>query len=154
MAAGAADELRFLASAMRRAGDRATLAELRRELKRAAWPAAAAAQRSILGMPARQPGGTLRQGIADTVKVTASLGASTVRVRVSASGPERWPGAAAALEEGRWRHPVHGHRDRWVTQVSRRPGWFGHAVAGHQDEFDRAVDAVTDGIERRLAGEP
>jgi hypothetical protein len=153
MAAGAADELRFLAGELRRAGSRDVLAELRRGLKDAASAAAEEAQHSILSMPARHQAG-LRQGIADTVKVTAALGASTVRVRVSATGPERWRGAAAKLEEGRWRHPVHGHRDRWVTQASRRQGWFTRAVGSHQDEFDRAVDKVTDGIERRLAGEP
>lgn len=163
MAGAAPDELRFLAGELRRAGSRDVLAELRDGLKRAADPAAQEARRSILGAPARHEA-ELRRGIADTVKVTATLGASTVRVRISASGPERWPGAAVKLEGDSWNHPVfagapdthpggHGRAWTWVRQRSPRPGWFADAIGGHQDEFDKAVDQVVDGIERRLAGE-
>lgn len=163
MAGAAPDELRFLAGELRRAGSRDVLAELRDGLKRAADPAAQDARRSILGVPARHEAG-LRRGIADTVKVAATLGASTVRVRISANGPERWPGAAVKLEGDSWNHPVfagapdthpggHGRAWTWVKQLSPRPGWFAGTIDGHQDEFDKAVDRVVDGIERRLAGE-
>lgn len=180
MAGPAADELRFLAGELRRAGSRDVLGELRDGLKRAADPAADDARRSILGVPARHEAG-LRRGIADTVKVSTTLGASTVRVRISATGPERWPGAAVKLEGDAWNHPVYGRGPRftlgpsrarkhrhlaeserplvkrgawtWVKQQSPRPGWFEDTVSGHQDDFDKAVDRVVDGIERRLAGE-
>jgi len=163
MAGAAADELRFLAGELRRAGSRDVLAELRDGLKRAADPAAQDARRSILGVPARHEAG-LRRGIADTVKVAASVGGSTVRVRISATGPERWPGAAVKTEGDAWNHPVfprspdthpggHGRAWTWVKQRSPRPRWFADAVGGHQDDFDKAVDQVVDGIERRLAGE-
>ena len=109
------------------------------------------------------------------MKVTTSLGASTARVRITATGPERWPGAAVKLEGDAWNHPVfgrpeheaesaalqqvhgkgfgHGRGWTWERQLSPRPGWFERAVGSHQDEFDKAVGQVTDRIERRLAGE-
>jgi hypothetical protein len=168
-----ADELRFLAGELRAAGARNVLAELRDGLKRAAGPAAEAAQRSILATPSKHPG-DLRAGIAETVKVTTSLTASAARVQVSATGPPRWPGAAAKFEAGRWNHPVfgrpeheaqsvalqkihgrgfgHGRGWTWVKQQGPE-GWFERAVAAHQAEFDQAVDRVADKLERRMAGE-
>jgi hypothetical protein len=180
MADSAADELQFLARELRRAGSRDVLAELRRGLRDAAGPAASAARESILATPSHHAG-TLRRGIAGTVKVSTSLGASTARVRISATGPEQWPAAAVKLEGEAWNHPVYARGNRftlgpsrarryrhlaegarplvkrgawtWVRQFSPRPGWFERAAGSHQDEFDRAVDKVTEGIERRLAGE-
>lgn len=182
MADSAADELAFLARELRRAGSRDVLAELRRGLKDAAGDAAEAARQSILSAPSRQPEGTLRRGIADNVKVRTSLGASRVRVSITATGPERWRGAAADLDEQSWNHPVYARGPRfrpgpsrarkyrhlaesarplvkrgawtWVKQESPRPGWFENAISGHEQEFDAAVGRVTDRIERRLAGEP
>jgi hypothetical protein len=113
------------------------------------------------------------------VKVSTSLGASTARVRISATGPEQWPAAAVRLEGESWNHPVYAHGPRftlgpsrarryrhlaepplvkrggwtWVRQLSPRPGWFERAVGAHQDDFDKAVDKVAEGIERHLAGE-
>lgn len=180
MADAAADELQFLARELRRVGSREVLAELRRGLRDAAEPAAQAARQSILSMPATHEAG-LRRGIAETVKVTTRLGGSTARVSITATGPERWEGGAVKLERKSWSHPVYAQGDRftlgpsrarryrhlaegerplvkrgawtWVKQVSPRPGWFERAVGSRQDDFDRAVDRVTDGIERRLAGE-
>lgn len=181
MADPAADELRFLARELRRAGSRDVLKELRRGLKDAAADAANAARESILSMPSKQPAGNLRAGIAEQVKVTASLGATTVRVSITATGPERWRGAAADFDQESFNHPVYARGPRfalrpsrarkyrhlaegarplvkqgawtWVKQESRRPRWFEGSISGHQDQFDRAVGEVTDRIERRLAGE-
>lgn len=180
MADAAADELQFLAAELRRAGSRDVLAELRRGLKDAAADAAGAARQSILSMPSKHDG-TLRQGIAGNVKVSARLGASRVRVSITATGPARWRGAAADTDSESWNHPVYprGPRFRlapsrarkyrhlaegdrplvkrgawtWVKQESNRPGWFENSINGHEADFDRAVDKVTDRIERRLAGE-
>lgn len=175
MADPAADELRFLARHLRQAGSRDVLAELRRGLKDAAGPAADAARGSILSVPAKHPEGTLRTGIAGTVKVNTSLGASTARVTITATGPARWPGAAVKIEGDAWWHPVfgraeheaesqrlqrihgkghgHGRGWTWVRQQSPRPGWFIDAVGSRQAGFDKAVDDVAERIERRLAGE-
>lgn len=150
----AADELRFLSRALRQAGSRDVIAELRDGLKRAAGPAADDARASILSMPARKYERELRSGIAATVQVSTTLGASSARVTVSASGPDRWPGAAATIESGKWNHPVFGDRERWVHGQPGKPGWFGVAVSLRQADFDRAVDQVADKIERDIAGGP
>lgn len=152
MAGAAADELRFLARELRNAGSRDVLAELRDGLKKAADPAAEDARRSILDVPVRHEAG-LRRGIADTVKISTSLGATSAHVTISATGPDRWLGAAVELEGTSWSHPVFGNRKRWEKQLSPRPGWFMDAVGSRQGDFDKAVDQVVEKIERQLAGE-
>lgn len=170
----AAEELRILAGELRRHGGTEAVGELRDALKRAAEPAAGAARESILGMPVKHEG-TLRAGIADTVKVAASLGASRATVRITASGPERWRGAASAFENGRWHHPVYGRAEAeavsvalqaihgkgfghgrgwtWRPQESGRPHWFTNAVDSRQGEFDRRADDAAERIARRISGE-
>ena len=57
----------------------------------------------------------------------------------TAMGGER--ARAVDLNEGRLRHPVWGHRDRWVDQRVR-PGWWDRSVADMRWEGSvyRAVD--------------
>jgi hypothetical protein len=103
-------------------------------------------------MPARKYERELRSGIAATVQVSTVLGAKTARVTVSASGPDRWPGAAATIESGRWNHPVFGNREEWVNGQPGKPHWFGVAVSLRQAGFDQAVNQVADKIERDISG--
>jgi hypothetical protein len=71
---------------------------------------------------------------------------SGVRIRMRAG---KMPGDQKRLPKnmnrGRWRHPVFGNKEVWVSQQTDPPGWF-------DETFDRqrasATDAITDAFTR------
>ena len=72
------------------------------------------------------------------------------RLRISASIPGH---DLPALNRGRDRHPVFGHRDRWVTQTVRPHFWDDAGIVGAQeagDEISKAIDRAADRLELEL----
>jgi hypothetical protein len=98
----------------------------------------------------------LRRVIAASIQTKISYSGSRqgVRIRVDSA---RLGNAARNLpkniDEGKWRHPVYGNRDVWVTQTGK-PGWFTataqrHGPAVHQqiqDAMNRALERIGHGI--------
>lgn len=119
--------------------------ELVKELRRAAEPAAAAARRAVLATPSKggnqqltavysargrgksekraaRNGTGLRAQIARATKVTISPAAGRVTIVVDRAQMDRSQRTLPEYVEGArrpWRHPTHGHADRFVTQQSR-----------------------------------
>lgn len=56
----------------------------------------------------------------------------------------------AAMNAGRIRHPVFGHRDRWVTQMVR-PGWWSDARTETGPEVMLQLAETLDRIDRQLS---
>ncbi|MER5388376.1 hypothetical protein [Saccharopolyspora sp. NPDC002686] len=90
----------------------------------------------------------LRATIARAVRLQMSTGARSASVRIRTQTRYLPPDQRKLphyLNEGRWRHPVFGNRERWVTQTARPAGWFDSAMRRHGSKVrDGAVKAVND----------
>lgn len=108
----ASRELAFVAARLKAAGDGGVHREVRRGLRNGARPVADAAHAAALE---RLPhAGGLNEWVADGLYgVRTNLGGAhpSVRVVVSKKGHD-----LKAIDAGKLRHPVFGHRDRWMTQ--------------------------------------
>lgn len=100
-------------------------------------------EREIRGAAKRLPSG-YAPVMAGDVRVSTSLrnGGMSLRVWAPGKGDQR---DVRAIDEGRLRHPVFGHRTRWVAQRVR-PGFVEEprvALAEHiQQDIEAAVDAA------------
>lgn len=70
-----------------------------------------------------------------------------IRVRMSSSAlPADQRRLPKHMNYGRWRHPVYGNDNRWVTQTALPEGWFDGTFArmkpGAQKALGRAIDAA------------
>ena len=123
------DELAALGRRVRAAGDAGLKQAFRDGLNDAGRPAVDAARRSARNRLPR------RGGLAERV----AAGKFTAKVR----GTELIIAGQAgvdlpAMDAGRFRHPVHGHRDRWVPQ-DIPPGWWTDAMTEQADAVAKAV---------------
>ncbi len=56
------------------------------------------------------------------------------------------------MDEGKVRHPVYGHRNRWVGQnIPRAEGWFTETMNEGAPEVRKELVKVLDDIARKLA---
>ncbi|MEV0085261.1 hypothetical protein [Saccharopolyspora sp. NPDC050642] len=94
----------------------------------------------------------LRASIARAVRVQMSVGGRSASVRIRTQTrhlPKDQRKLPSHLNDGRWRHPVFGNRDRWVTQTARPAGWFESAMRRHGPKVRQgAVKAVNDIISK------
>lgn len=148
---GGVDEMRQLGKDLKTAGAK----DLRKELMKAGRDAGKQAQgkvreRAFTDLP---HSGGLNVWVASRTKVTArtrlsgkNVGLSLRMKRPGATGLSDLP----AINRGRLRHPVHGNRSAWVTQLiapqfaDRAVDEIGDVLA---EEFREAVDRVA----RKLA---
>ena len=93
----------------------------------------------------------LRGGLAEWVaagmrfRTSVSLQPDRLRLRISASLPGH---DLPALNRGRDRHPVYGHRDRWVTQEVRPNFYDDGGTVGAQEVEPELVDAIDRAADR------
>jgi hypothetical protein len=143
------DKLTKIAAALRATPNKELRKELGTGLRRAARPMRAAFKHGALGiLPYR---GGLAEQVASDVRYTTKVNLGTTpSLRIVASLPGH---DLAAMEKGRLRHPVYGHRRVWVTQ-NIRPGWFSDsgalAVTDVRRELLKAIDDVAKKLEDRL----
>lgn len=135
-------------------------AKLRRDLARnlrVAGREAAEATRADLrsmgsaGLP--HEGESLREYVADQVKIDARLAGDRAGVRIYAGskGPRKFRHAARRLNKAAgWRHPVYGRHGVWVHQVGR-PDWFDRPIKARREEYRAAVLAAMRESEARLS---
>lgn len=125
-----------------RAADRSVQTSLRRRLREAGKPLAdAVIQEGPEGLP---EGG----GLADflrSAKGGLSMTATRLQIRLSYGKHD-----LAAVNRGRLRHPVFGHRRTWVNQ-SVAAGTYDKAIEKHADEAGREIEQVLDDIARELS---
>lgn len=151
-----ADDLRDVATALRYEQDGARLRRgLAGELRTAVAPAVAEAKGRIMAMGSHglpHKGEPLRAAVARrvTVQVRLTGRAAGVRVRVPKKGmPRGFVNAPRRLNRAKWRHPVFGDRDRWVTQVGA-PGWFDDPLRARRADYRRAVEQVIGDLADRI----
>jgi hypothetical protein len=138
-------ELARLSAALRATGRNDLRKELLRGLRNGAKPMVPAAREAALAALPK------RGGLAADV-----AGAKwAVRTRLSGNPSVRLTGGwashdMAALDSGLLRHPVFGHRRRWVSQPIP-PHWFTDAMNQLAPEFRDELLKVIDDMARRMA---
>lgn len=130
-----------------RAADRELQRNLRRRIKQEGQPTLAAV-RAAAGRIAMTSPGSSSHSSGRSTGLRARLSAAT-RMSVTASGVSfqvqeakvdpRYGDVLTAGSEGyRWRHPVFGNRNAWVSQQGTP--WFYPTVRAEQPAFRRAVE--------------
>jgi hypothetical protein len=149
------DDLRALAKRIRKAGNAKTIRkQLNAGLKEGVKPALAATKKAALDLPVktgkRETTG-LRKKMARVanIQVRSSGRDPGVRVRISRARMGDQASLVKATNNGKWRHPVRGNREVWVTQTSRA-GWFDNANRYTGPPVRRAIKRVMDDIEKQL----
>lgn len=147
-----ARDLAQLARDMREAGDPQKLRrDLRRDIAAAMKPMKQAVQANERAIPAHGPRHTgLRDDMVKATRIRVLAGSSRAEVKLEVA-PARMPAGKRKLPSymegrGRWRHPVFGDRDRWVSQ-SGHP-YFWRAVRPHIEDVRKTVIDV---VERALS---
>ena len=125
-----------------------------RRLREVANPAVHQVRHRILTGTSHSNTG-LRKGLAAGTKVSVKTGARTAGVSITTTGaklpPEKQP-MVRGYDKATLRHPVFGHRDRWVTQRGRP--YFGSVLNPLQPDAQEAiVQAVLDAAATITAGE-
>jgi hypothetical protein len=104
---------------------------------------------------ARRRGGSLRAALARVTRVevrtTGRMAGAGIRVdgRKMPTGQRSLPAYWEGYKRP-WRHPTYGNRSArgWVTQPARP--LFDRTVEPHEDEADRKVEEILEGIRRKL----
>ena len=76
-------------------------------------------------------GSGLRASVARTVQTQVRTGGNSASVRIRSNAglmPADQRKLPMYMNTGRWRHPVMGNRDAWVTQTVSPAGWFDRAM--------------------------
>ena len=142
-----ADKFDVLAKALKRIGDKGLSKELYAGLNRATKPLKEAAKESAgENLPRR---GGLNKRVAKARLSTRRRGGRNPGVRIVAKG-------MAQLERidklGRVRHPVGGHRDRWVDQeIPEAKGWFTEPMQAGAPEVRKELVKTLDDVARKAA---
>lgn len=144
-----ADKLAEVAKALKQAGNK----ELRKELY-AAINRSTKDLRNDAKESARQHlprSGGLNKRVAKARMSTKRRTGRVAGVKIVAVGMDQ----LALMDRGRVKHPVHGHRDRWVEQrIPEAEGWFTEPMqAGApkvRKELVQALDDLAKKIERKL----
>lgn len=149
-----ADDLKALAKKIRKVSEPKQIRkDLTKGLKAGAKPAAEKVKAAALALP-DTPGNKstgLRRKMARVVNVQVRTvgGQAGVRVRLSRARMGDQAALPRVTNKGRWRHPVYGDTQVWVTQVSRR-GWFEAANRQAAPMVRKSLKKVVDDIEKRL----
>lgn len=87
----------------------------------------------------------IRGPVAASIKRRNRLSGRVVGVEVRAAGGGLpWKRAALAVSLGKWRHPVFGDRDTWVTQVAFPPGFFWKTRDEMKPDIQRQIRALAE----------
>lgn len=140
----ASRDLQIVARRLKEAGDRGLKAEARKGLRAAAKPVVNAAKEAArTELPHR---GGLNEWVADSLYGVRTLLGPNPRVRIVG---QKKGHDLADVDKGRIRHPVFGHRDRWVVQ-SITPHVLTDAMAREAPEAREALLHVLESWVRRL----
>jgi hypothetical protein len=151
-------ELQIL-SAKLKAADPALRRALYKRLRAEAKPAADAVRRSALDMPAAKYRRGLREEVAATITVSASVTKAGAQVKISSLGsrmPEGKRNLPMHMDRSRgWGHPVFADPSKpraewtWVRQWGRA-GWFENPVIARAGRLRSACQKAIDETLRKL----
>ncbi|MFE9738810.1 hypothetical protein [Streptomyces sp. NPDC006477] len=153
-----------LSRSLRAAGGPRLQQNFSRRIRRAAEPLHRDMQQTIRNLPISSQGRKAgsRGGPSPTTRPLRATIAGAVKISVRASSnpgariwvdrsalPSDLRGMAAALNEGRIRHPVFGNRRRWVQQ-NTTPLWWENTVRAHTPRMQAEVARVLDDVRRSI----
>lgn len=148
-------ELARISRELRRLDNPELKKRFRKELRAAAQPLVPVVRNSIRSIPAKRPytAAGLRGRLAKATRVEAKTVGRDAGVAIRVDG-RKMPSHQKALPkmmEGRkrWRHPVFGNREVWVTQTAHP--YFFHVVRPAGLASRRAVNKVLDKINRDIS---
>lgn len=141
-----ADKLDKVARALREAGDKELQKELYAGLNRATKPLRGAAKESALeNLPHR---GGLNRRVARARMSVRRRGGKSPSIKIVAKGMQ----LGRIDARGQVKHPVYGHRDRWVIQnISKAEGWFTEPMQKGAPEVRKELIRTLDQIARKIA---
>lgn len=119
--------------------------EARRIARAAAKGRATRSRRSTVGTGLRE---RIAHGVKSRVQYTGFKLGAKVLVDASALPQSQRKLPRYLNTRSGWRHPVWGHRDRWVAQFG--DPYFDRAVQKHRDRVRRKVKAAVDEVMRML----
>ncbi|WP_329214793.1 hypothetical protein OG352_05180 [Streptomyces sp. NBC_01485] len=148
------DDLRRVSAGLRRMDNPELKKRFRKELRAVATPFVPLVRSSIRSIPSKRPytADGLRGRMSKATRVEVRTVGKDAGVAIRVDG-RKMPAKQKALPKGmegtkRWRHPVHGNREVWVTQ-SGHPYFFKvvrpAGVAGR-----RAASKVVNSITRDI----
>ncbi len=147
-------DLPRLVKQLRAAGSEpAVRRKLTKGLRDGTKPALSATRAAALALPAhgqKHTGLRKKMAAATGTQVRTSGKSPTVSVRTSRSRMGAQASLARATNDGSWRHPVFGNKNKYVTQFSRK-GWFDNANRYTAPYVRRAVQGVLDQTEREMS---
>ncbi|MFH8405576.1 hypothetical protein ACH4FX_12485 [Streptomyces sp. NPDC018019] len=108
-------------------------------------------KQNVRSIPAAGRSGStgLRQRVARGVRVQQT-GRAALRVVATMARPDEESLPLGLDSPSGWRHPVFGHRDRWVTQRTRG-SWFRDEIAAGGDEVQRRLHAALERAAQTIA---
>lgn len=130
--------------------------ELAKNMRDALRPAAELAKSGIMSMSSAGPSTSpaLRTAVAKKIRPEVKLGGRWSGARVKAKKTPGLRGFANAPKRinrrnGGWRTQSYGN-GVWRTQIGK-PGWFDHAMDGHEAQYKQAVLEAMEAMARRIA---
>lgn len=147
------DDLRRISRELRRMDNKEVTKRFRKELRAAVTPLVPVVRASIRSIPSRTGDGSLRAAMSRAVRVEVRTTGRDAGAAIRVDG-RKMPAHMKSLPsmvEGRkrWRHPVFGHRDRWVQQPAKP--YFYKVVRPAGQASRRAVTRVLDGITQDIS---
>lgn len=150
------DDLKALNRALRKEEDGKQLRkDLRTNMRAVLEPVRDQAREAVKAMPSHgHAGPNLRAAVARKTVVEVRLAGRFTGVRVltrKTPNLRAFRSAPRHINAGKWRHPVYGNRNKWVTQKSGAKNWFDGTVRKHMPKYSRAVQAALDDVAKRIA---
>lgn len=149
-----AERLLKLANALKSEAEGKTIRkELTKGIRSAAGPARQAARAEIRSMRSKgHRGPSLRSAIASGISISVKPAGKDVGVRIQAKQTKlRGFSRAPEYTDGPgWRHPVFGHRTRWVSQRGKN-NWFEGSIKKEKPEIRKEIERVMDETAERIA---
>lgn len=149
------EELRRVSRELRRMDNPEIKKRFRKELRAAARPLVPKVRESIRAIPSARgysPDG-LRGALSKATRLEVKTAGRQAGVAIRVDGrkmPSHMKSLPSMVEgKKRWRHPVFGNRDTWVSQP-RHP-YFYSALRAAGPASRRAVSKVLDGITRDIS---
>jgi len=149
------NDLRRISGELRRMDDREVTKRFRKELRAAAAPLVPRVRSSIRSIPSGRgytPDG-LRGSLARATRLEVKTTGKQAGVAIRVDGrkmPSHMRSLPSMVEgKKRWRHPVYGNRENWVTQTPHPYFYSVLRTAGPASR--RAVSRVLDGITRDIS---
>lgn len=143
----AVDQFAAISRQLKEMADKGLQREFSKAINSAVKPLKADLQKSALEKLPKKGG--LNQRVANGTRISTRRANSrrAQGIRVQAKNAY----ALGRIDGGTVRHPVFGHRDRWVDQHVT-PGWWSDPIEAAGPNVQREIQAAMDRIARKIEG--